>query len=125
MPEAIRVDSKTSEAALESYADKFDIDLIVDSQELMPHLVTEIVQSLEDSDVDWDDELLSLVVDAIPTEFQRKLEEEDMDSEVEGLAKKLLDGKGFDSEELEGSTPPDNVIYADFDQPRPTGSAMD
>lgn len=115
LPEKIRVDSKMVKAALRTMIEDYEIEVTFDEQELMPELVSEIMKSMEDSTLTWEDEILSAVVSAIPEEFHSQIGDEDLDRTIQAIADKVFKEQNNEEEEHV----PLNVILADFSLPSP------
>ena len=115
LPEQIRVDSEITMAAMEVYADELDIEVTFDEQLLMPVLVSEIISSLEDTDRNWDEELLDEVIKAIPPEFQSHVGNENMEEALQSIAAQVLQADDDDDSIV---ALPDNIIYAEFAEPK-------
>ncbi len=110
LPEKIRVGNRMVKAALRSMIEDFDIEMTFDDQQLMPALITEITNSIADSDLNWEDEILREVIRAIPQEFHSTAGDEDLDRTILAIAEKVFLKDAEDNEEEH----PINVILADF-----------
>ncbi|MDF1752711.1 MAG: hypothetical protein P1U89_08070 [Verrucomicrobiales bacterium] len=118
LPEKIRVENKTVKAALRTMIEDYDVEVTFEDQVLMPALVSEIMKSMEDSTLNWEDEILSAVVNAIPEEFHSKLGDEDLDRTIQSIADRVFQ----DEQESEEEFVPLNVIMADFSMAAATES---